>query len=88
MTEELKIECGLAQVGDVMLCADCQKATTLFRERCITCRGSNVFTVKEVFDGRANLAALDAGADLNWIASIIDELFVSASSASTARIAA
>jgi len=89
MKGKLTIECGLAQVGDLMLCADCRKATTLFRERCLTCGRSKVFTVQDVFDGKVDLAEITGGADLNWIANVIDQLFASASTASApSRIAA
>ena len=83
MNNKSSIECGLAQVGDVMLCADCRKATTLFRERCMTCGHSNVFTVQDVFDGKVNLTELACGDDVDWIANVIDQLFASVSSPST-----
>jgi hypothetical protein len=81
MNGKLNIECGLEQVGDVMLCADCRKATTLFRERCMSCGRSNVFTVRDVFDGKVDLTESASLAGLNWIASVIDQLFADASSA-------
>ena len=87
MNGKLKIECGLEQVGDVMLCADCQKATTLFRERCMSCGHSNVFTVRDVFDGKVDLTEITRMAGLNWISSVIDQLFADASS-EEGRIAA
>lgn len=68
-----------------MLCADCRKATTLFRERCMLCRHSNVFTVQDVFDGKVNLTELTSGADLNWIANVIDQLFASVATPSESR---
>ena len=79
MNTKSSIEHGLAQFGDVMLCADCRKATTLFRERCMTCGQSKVFTVQDVFDGKVNLSERTNGTELNWIASVIDELFASVS---------
>jgi predicted amidophosphoribosyltransferase len=88
MDSKSSIENGLAQVGDVMLCADCRKATTLFRERCMVCGHANVFTVQDVFDGRVNLSEMTSGADLNWIATVIDQLFVSVAPSTSGRIAA
>src|SRR5215475_14281355 len=79
MTDKLNIECGLQQVGDVMLCAHCRKATTLFRECCLNCGEANVFTVRDVFDGKINLAQLSSETGVDWIAIAIDELFASAS---------
>jgi hypothetical protein len=88
MTGKLNVECGLEQVGDVMLCADCRKATTLFRERCMSCGRSNVFTVRDVFDGKVNLAQLSSSR-VDWIVNVIDELFASSSTApASGRIAA
>ena len=89
MNTKSSIEHGLAQFGDVMLCAACRKATTLFRERCMTCGQSKVFTVQDVFDGKVNLTDLTSGGDVNWIAHVIDNLFASASDDSApGRIAA
>ena len=89
MNSKLNLECGLAQVGDVMLCADCRKATTLFRERCMSCGQAKVFTVQDVFDGKVNLTEFANGADLSWITGVIDELFASVSPTSaTGQIAA
>ena len=87
MTGKLNIECGLDQVGDVMLCADCRKATTLFRERCMSCGRANVFTVRDVFDGNVDLNELSRLAGLDWVATVIDQLFANASSGQD-RIAA
>jgi len=87
MNGNLKIECGLEQVSDVMLCADCRKATTLFRERCMGCGRANVFTVRDVLDGKVDLAEVTRMAGLNWISSVIDQLFADASSEES-RIAA
>jgi hypothetical protein len=75
MTGKLNIECGLDQVGDVMLCADCRKATTLFREGCLSCGHSNVFTVRDVLDGTVDLSELTSSAGVEWIAGVIDQLF-------------
>ena len=85
MTGKLNIECGLQQVGDVMLCAHCRKATTLFRERCLNCGKSNVFTVRDVFDGKINLVDLTSETGVDWIASAIDELFASAATFQASR---
>jgi hypothetical protein len=85
MTSKLNIECGLQQVGDVMLCARCRKATTLFRERCLNCGEANVFTVRDVFDGKINLAELNSEAGVDWIATAIDQLFASASTPPDSR---
>ena len=74
MTGKLNIECGLDQVGDVMLCADCRKATTLFRERCLSCGHSNVFTVRDVFDGTVDVSELTSSAGVKWIVGVIDQL--------------
>ena len=72
-----------------MLCADCRKATTLFRERCMTCGQAKVFTVQDVFDGKINLSEFANGTDLNWIANVIDELLAGVSTASaTGQVAA
>lgn len=72
-----------------MLCADCREATTLFRERCMSCGHSNVFTVQDVFDGKVNLTELTNGGDVSWIANVIDQLFGSVSTiCSTRQIAA
>jgi len=75
MTSKLNIECGLEQVGDVMLCADCRKATTLFRECCLSCGRSNVFTVHDVFDGKVDLADLTREDGVDWISGAINQVF-------------
>ena len=85
MTGKLNIECGLQEVGDVMLCAHCRKATTLFRERCLNCGESNVFTVRDVFDGKVNLAELSSEIGVDWIAAAIDQLFASISTPGASR---
>ena len=53
------------------------------------CGQSKVFTVQDVFDGKVNVTELTGGADVNWIANVIDQLFASVFSPSTSeRIAA
>jgi hypothetical protein len=44
-----------------------------------------VFTVQDVFDGKVNLTELTSGADLNWIANVIDQLFASVATPSESR---
>ena len=45
----------------------------------MTCGQAKVFTVQDVFDGKVNLSERTNGTELNWIASVIDELFASVS---------
>ena len=53
----------------------------------MSCGRANVFTVRDVFDGNVDLNELSRLAGLDWVATVIDQLFANASSGQD-RIAA